>query len=363
MFVADLHNDVLQRAIVGEDIITKSNNGHTDIERLIEGKINLEVFAIWMPKHYLQHAAFSRANELIDKLEEIDKKTDLLIKINSLGDINFKKDKTLYAAIGIEGGECFEGSIDKLEHFINRGLFYLGPTWNYSTDLATSAYDEKFNLKNIKSIGLTKFGLESLKLCEERGVLIDVSHIGEKSFWDIMKIAKNPIIASHSNAHTLCPHFRNLKDDQIKAIKEKKGIICLNLYPAFIDIDFQEKDKKFKESLKNDLNNIDLKYQNPDLRWVYRQYFLQKSLYSIVPSLEKFVDHIEYIINLIGIDYVGIGSDYDGTDCLPKGIIDCLDHMKIGDELKKRGYNEKDIEKVMGLNLLRVYDLIKSKSN
>ena len=127
MFVADLHNDVLQRAIIGEDIVSKSINGHSDVERLIEGKISLEVFAIWITKQYLKHSAFKRANELIDKLEEIHNETNSLIMIKSLKDKNLLSNKNqLLATFGIEGGECLENSIDKLEHFINRGLFYSG---------------------------------------------------------------------------------------------------------------------------------------------------------------------------------------------------------------------------------------------
>ena len=108
------------------------------------------------------------------------------------------------------------------------------------------------------------------------------------------------------------------------------------------------------------MDKIDLNYSDPDKRWIKKQYYLQKKLYSITPKLEEFVDHIEYIIKLAGIDYTGVGSDYDGTDCLPKGIFDCRDHMLISRELKKRGYSKIDVEKVMGLNLIRVRELNES---
>tara|TARA_Y100000590_G_scaffold444829_2_gene576102 strand:- start:1648 stop:2736 length:1089 start_codon:yes stop_codon:yes gene_type:complete len=362
MFVADLHNDILQRAIIGEDITKKSENGHSDIVRLLESKINLEVFVIWVTKQYLEKNAFNRANELIDKLEEIEKQIKSLIVIKSLEDLNLSmKESYLATPFGIEGGECLEDSLDNLMHFIRRGLLYLGPTWNFSNSIATSAYDETLNSNKIDYLGLSKFGIEVVKLCNESGVIIDVSHIGEKSFWDIINLSTEPVIASHSCVYNLRPHYRNLKDDQIIAIKKKHGVVFINLYPYFFDLDFEEKENNIKLKFEQELKNINSQFTDQDERWINRQFFLQKKLKVIASDLSKYIDHIEYIIKLVGIDYVGIGSDYDGIDCLPSQISDCTDHMLIAKELDKRGFLFKDIEKVMGLNFLRVYEQIKSK--
>ena len=359
MFVADLHNDVLQRAINGEDIINKTSNGHSDIERLIEAKINLEVFVIWITKQYLKYSSFNRANELINKLEEIERKSQNLTIVRSYNDIiSINKKSHLAAAFGIEGGECLENSLDNLDHFIKKGLLYLGPTWNNSNLLATSAYDETHNLDKINSLGLTNFGKDAIKICEDSGVLIDVSHIGEKSFWDILKLSKKGIIASHSCVYSLCKHYRNLKDDQILALKKNEGVIFINLYPGFIDSDFESREKKIKLRYAKELDNIDLTSLDPDKRWISKQNFIQKKLNLVAPTLDKYIDHIEYIIKLAGIDFVGIGSDYDGMDCLPNELEDCTNHMLIAKKLEKRGYSNNDIEKVMGLNFLRIYQSI-----
>ncbi len=362
MFVADLHNDVLQRAIIGEDISKRSSDGHSDIIRLLESKINLEVFVIWITKQYLELNPFKRANDLINKLEEIEKNSKSIKIVRSTDDLNFvRKNSYLAAPFSIEGGECLESNLDNLYHFIKRGILYLGPTWNYSNTLASSAYDETYNKDELNNLGLTNFGEEVIKLCQEFDVLIDVSHIGEKSFWDIIKLSKAPIIASHSCVYNICEHYRNLKDDQIIAIKNTEGGIFVNLYPNFLDSNFSINEEKYISRFKNELDIISDEHKNEDKKWIYKQNFLQKKLQSIAPDLSIFIDHIEYIIKLIGIDYVGVGSDYDGIDCLPKQLLDCTGHMLIVKELEKRKYSTKDIEKIMGLNFLRIYNMIKAK--
>ena len=361
MFVADLHNDILQRAIIGEDITKESYNGHSDIPRLIDSKINLEVFVIWITKYHIKNNAFNRARQLLKQLQKIEEDCDLVKIVKSPNDLFAAKKKSILAIpFGIEGGECLENNLKNLQYFIEQGLLYFGPTWNYSNALASSAYDEVNSLIKSDQLGLKKFGKDVIQLCEDSGVIIDVSHIGEKSFWDIVKISTKPIIASHSCVYNLCPHFRNLKDDQIKAIKKKNGAVFVNLYPNLIDKNFYIKEEKVKVKYKNELNLIDSKYNNPDERWINKQYFLQKKLKTVSPKLGIFINHVEYIIQLVGVDYVGIGSDYDGIDCLPKEFTDCTDHMLIVDELKSRGYSNTDIEKVMGLNFLRIYKDIKS---
>ena len=218
---------------------------------------------------------------------------------------------------------------DNLYHFIDRGLFYFGPTWNHSLDWVSSNYDEKYNnLSNLKTIGLNDFGKEVINICQDNNVLVDVSHIGEKSFWDIASVSTKPFIASHSSVYNLCPHFRNLHDDQIQAIKNKKGLIGLNPYPFFIDPTFKKRESKTRNEYLEKIKSIEIQYSNKTSQWIAKQHFFQKNYHIYAQSIEIFVDHMEYIINLIGIDYVGVGSDYDGLDCLPKGWNDCLDHIK-----------------------------------
>ena len=360
MFVADLHNDVLQRAIVGEDISIETKEGHSDLERLKKSCIDLEVFVIWIPQIQHNNNPFDRAIKLYEKLLELEQKNNIKIVKNLKEIQNSKRNKILSTPFSIEGGNIIENKIENLHYFINKGLFYFGPTWNNSLEWVSSNYDEKHNRKNIKSFGLNKFGVEVINTCNENGIIVDVSHIGEKSFWDIKKISNKPFIASHSSVHKLCPHHRNLKDNQILAIKESEGLIGLNPYPFFIDPQFKSIEIKFRKKIEHKLQEISLREKDKNIIWIKKQNILQKELKEIAPSIDIFINHIEYIIKLAGIDFVAIGSDYDGLDCLPKEINDCQDHIKIAEKLDERGYSQNDIEKIMGLNVLRVVELVKN---
>ena len=251
MFVADLHNDLVQRAMIGEDVSKFTKHGHTDLFRLIESCIDLEILIIWVSTIDKSLSAFRIANEMYDKLEVLSNSNDLVdIPKDLNGIINNKKNNLLSISIGIEGGEAIENSLDKLFHFIERGILYFGPTWNHSLDWVSSGKDEFEKNDRIKIKGLSKFGKEVIHTCNENNVIIDVSHIGEKSFWDISSISKKPFIASHSSVYNLCPHFRNLKDEQILEIKNSKGIIGVNPYPFFIDPNFKKKNQIMLKILK-----------------------------------------------------------------------------------------------------------------
>ena len=276
MFVADLHNDLVQRAMIGEDVSNFTYNGHTDIVRLRSSCIDLEVLIIWVSILSKEESAFKKANEMYDKIESYvsDNKVSIPKSLNDI--LNNKINKILSIPISLEGGEAIENSINKLEHFIERGMLYFGPTWNNSLDWVSSAYDELHNKNKIKHLGLNNFGKEVINICNEEGVIIDMSHIGEKSFWDIAKICSKPFIASHSSVYKLCPHFRNLKDDQIIEIKKVGGLIGLNPYPFFIDPLFKNKEKAFIAKFKNEIESISIKENNKISAWIHKQLIYKK---------------------------------------------------------------------------------------
>ena len=358
MFVADLHNDLVQRIMEGEDVTKITSHGHTDIPRLKESCINLQILIVWVSSKAKNPNFFNKANRMFDELEKLSNIENVKIPRSIKDIIEGINNNELLLPISMEGGEALENNLENLYHFINRGLLYFGPTWNHSLDWVSSNYDEKYNKTNLKTIGLNDFGKEVVNICQENKVLIDVSHIGEKSFWDIENISQKPFIASHSSVYKICPHFRNLHDDQIIAIKNKKGLIGINPYPFFIDPTFKKRESKTRNEYKEKIKSIEIQHSNRSSQWLAKQHFFQKKLSSICPELDLFIDHMEYIIKLIGIDYVGVGSDYDGLDCLPKGWNDCLDHIKIAEKLESRGYNQEEIEKLMGNNFLRVLEEI-----
>jgi len=356
MFVADLHNDLVQRMIIGEDVIKNTSSGHTDIERLKLSSIDLEVMIVWASEKEAGTSYFEYASNMYEKLKVLEGVKGVSVPITLEEIKSAKKNNQLSLPIAMEGGEALENKIENLEYFIEKGLFYFGPTWNHSLDWVSSGYGETHKKSTLKTFGLNKFGTEVIRTCQENRVLVDVSHIGEKSFWDIIAISDKPIIASHSSVHKLCPHFRNLKDDQIESIKKTNGFIGLNPYPFFIDPAFKIREEKIRKTFRQQLSELADKQETTAGKWIAKQHFLQQKLASVCPGMDVFIDHIEYIIKMIGIDYVGIGSDYDGLDCLPKGWNDCMDHMLIAEELDKRGYTSGEIEKVMGKNILRVLE-------
>ena len=357
-YVADTHNDVLGRVLNGDDILTRSDKGHTDLPRLQEGGIDLEVFVIWVnPDEYVPVGSYAQANKMIDALEEICNRAPDKIAIPLTFDdllINDTRGK-ISAMIGVEGGHPLENSLDKLQHFYDRGMRYLGITWNNSTDWATSAEDETSE-KLLPFRGLTEFGKDVIKKCDELGVIIDVSHCGKETFYDILETTTHPIIASHSSVYNICPHFRNLNDAQLLAIKENGGVVFVNYYPAYIDSTFEKRANRVREKHKHALDSLKVLYgEESDDYWYKSQDILDKDLAAVAPSLDQLIDHIDYIVNLLGPDHVGLGSDFDGIEVLPQGIEDCSKTPAITKKLFERGYTEENIRKILGENFKRVF--------
>ncbi|HEX4875363.1 MAG TPA: membrane dipeptidase, partial [Chitinophagaceae bacterium] len=185
-------------------------------------------------------------------------------------------------------------------------------------------------------------------------VIVDLSHVGEKTFYDALSVTTQPVLLSHSSVWSICPVFRNVKDDQIKAVAKNGGVICINFYSGFLDSNFAKKmnelegarGQQIKDSLKN-------KYDAAKMNEVWSTIF-GKELEPYRPGLAKLVDHIDYIVKLVGDDYVGLGSDFDGVSSLPVGMDDVTAYPKITEELLKRGYSTHSIKKILGGNVLRV---------
>ena len=189
---------------------------------------------------------------------------------------------------------------------------YFGPTWNHSLDWVSSGKDEFENNDKIKTKGLSKFGKEVIHVCNENNVIIDVSHIGEKSFWDISSISKKPFIASHSSVYNLCPHFRNLKDEQLYAIGKNGGVVFINFYPGYIDSTYLKKAELINYNYEYERKLLAEKFDSTsNAYWYAESKLLKYEKSKIVPSINDVIKHIKYISDLIGVDHVGIGADYD----------------------------------------------------
>ncbi|MFQ6673560.1 MAG: dipeptidase, partial [Fidelibacterota bacterium] len=310
-YVADTHNDVLLRVMRGEDITVWTWQGHSDIPRLLAGGVDAEVFAVWVdPFTYLPDRAFERANSMIDALYDLERRAPDKMEIaRSYQDLlRIEREGKLAAVIGVEGGHAIENNLGKLEELYRRGMRYMGITWNNSTDWATSGKDETLS-DTLPFRGLTDFGREVIRRCNDLGIMVDVSHSGEQTFWDIMETTSRPVIASHSSVYALCPHFRNLKDDQLQAIKDNGGVVFVNFYPGYIDSTFEGRFQKVETAHRRELDSLKvLVDENSEDYWYGRIRILHQDLSAVAPALDMLIDHIDYIARLIGPDHVGLGS-------------------------------------------------------
>jgi len=271
------------------------------------------------------------------------------------------KQGKIAALYGVEGGHMIENDLDKLTNLYNRGARYMTLTWNNSTDWATSAYDETFT-PDLKHKGLTDFGKQIVAKMNQLGMIVDVSHIGEQTFWDVINTTTKPIIASHSSVFALCQHQRNLNDEQIKAIAKNGGVIQVNFHPGFIDPDFDAKEIAFFQKYATEFDSL---MKNGTDEWHTMEYLYRKyadEANSMRPPLSMLIDHIDYIAKLVGTDYVGLGSDFDGIILTPKELDDVTTYPLITKALIEKGYSKKDIHKILGGNFLRVLKANEAKN-
>lgn len=347
--VIDTHNDVLYQSVMrGKDIGKRISSGHTDLPRIREGGIDVQVFAVWCNDKYGKGTAFAYANKQIDGLMEvIHNHPNEIALATTAADISaITAQGKIAAFIGVEGGHMIEGRIDYLDSLFARGARYLTLTWNNSTEWASSASDESRNPKKLKHKGLTAFGRQVIHRMNELGMMVDLSHVGRQTFFDAIETTTKPVIVSHSNAYALMAHPRNLQDDQIKAVVENDGVICLNFYSGFLDPVHYTKINRLYEKHVGDTvkRSTDAKFDR----------LPAAAKEALRPPLSLLLDHIDYMVKTAGIDHVGIGSDFDGISSTPIGLDDCSDLPNLTAGLLQRGYTETDIRKILGENVLRV---------
>lgn len=353
--VIDTHNDILTQAIENnypfdEDLSGKT---HSDLIRFKEGGLNAQFFAVWCDGK--KEFPFEFALSQIDILDSICKRNPEKIKLvsNSLELKSCVSEGKIAALIGIEGGHMIENDLNNLDVFYHRGARYITLTWNNSNSWASSCADER-ELNGIEQKGLTGFGKNVIRKMNELGMMIDVSHVDEPTFWDVIETSNKPIIATHSNSYTLCPNPRNLKDEQIKAIAENGGTIQVNYYSGFLDKDYMNAKDAFllRHQIEYDhLKDIGLsEYQAEERIFVNHAHEANK----LRAPFALLMEHIEYIIHLVGVDHVGIGADYDGMPSPPLQLDDVTTYPLITKALVEKGYSETDILKILGGNALRV---------
>jgi membrane dipeptidase len=363
--LADTHNDVLSSGVLdGIDISKRVKEGHSDLDRWKEGGVDIQFFSVWTGEKARNKEGFYKdARQEIDSLYTLIRKNpDKIALAFNYNDVKkVLRQNKIAALIGVEGGHMIEDDMKKLEELARDGMRYMTLTWNNSTSWASSAMDETASNPATAGIfdserkkGLNEFGKQVVRKMNELGVIIDLSHVGEQTFYDAIATTSKPVMLSHSSVWKICPVFRNVKDEQIKAVAKNGGVICINFYSGFIDSNFARrmaelegtKGKQIKDSLQQ-------YYDAAKMNEIWKNYFGEE-LEPMRPSIGQVVDHIDYIVKLAGDDYAGIGSDFDGVSSLPKGLDDVTTYPKITEELLRRGYSKKSIKKILGGNVLRV---------
>ncbi|MGK2864961.1 MAG: dipeptidase [Chitinophagaceae bacterium] len=360
--VVDTHNDILMKAADAGIVFDQDLSGktHSDLNRWKKGGLDVQIFSVYCDGDAKNPYAY--ANREMDSLDAVvARNPDKIVKVaNYIELLKAVKQHKIAAMFGVEGGHMIEDDLGKLEALYNRGARYLTLTHNIAPSWATSAADETTN-PNLPQKGLTDFGKQVVQKMNALGMMIDVSHVGDQTFWDVINITRKPIIASHSSVYNLVASRRNLKDDQIKAIAKNGGVIQVNFHPGFIDSSFDRKEAAFFKEHAAEADSL-LKRGLGDwymMDYLYKKYPAEAN--AIRPPLSMLTDHIEYIIKLVGIDYVGLGSDFDGINLTPQLLDDVTTYPLITKALVEKGYRKNDINKILGGNLLRVLKANESK--
>lgn len=357
--VVDTHGDILFNQIKsGIDIGQLQKTGNFDLVRAKQGGLDVQVFSIWCD----EKGGFAVANQEIDSLYSLIKRYPSRIALvkNATELEQAVKAKKLAAMIGVEGGHMIENSLDKLTELAKRGMIYLTLTWNNSTSWSSSAAEEISGKVKPENAGLNDFGRKVVHRLNELGVMVDLSHVGVKTFFDAIKESKKPILVSHSCVYALNPVPRNLNDEQIRAVGKNGGLISLNFYAGFLDSTFNSKQKLFFAKYDAELKTLSAKYGRSNA--IDTLISLHPAdAEATKPSIDKLIDHVDYIVKLIGVDHVGFGADFDGAEAFPIGMNSVADYPKITEALIKRGYKPTEITKMLGGNFIRVLKANKLK--
>jgi len=325
-----------------------------DLPRMREGGLDGAFFSVYIAGTITGPPAVTAARRQLDALHALaaTHPADLALCLTAADVRAAHKAKKIAILIGIEGGHMINDDLTVLDDFARRGARYLTLTHMVNTDWADSSGDQPAHN------GLTDFGKQVVHELNRLGVMVDVSHVSDKTFWDVLAVSQSPVIASHSSCRALCAHPRNMTDEMIKALAAKGGTIQINFYDGFLDQPLYLKQKALEPELQRMRREALEKYpgpQNEQKRAEAMRAVDMKERSAGTTSWEKIVDHIDHAVKLVGADHVGLGSDFDGA-VMPTGMEDCSMLPKITAALLARGYSEKAIRDILGENVLRIME-------
>ncbi len=340
-------------------------SGNIDLPRMKEGGLDAEFFAVFVGQGLLTSESYARARERANRLLDVVHKmcqdhTDLVELATKPEDAyRLEKQGKRAAYIGLENGYPIGKNLQLVKEFYDRGVRYITLCHGGDNDICDSSTDRR----NPEDNGLSEFGKQVVAECNRLGIMVDVSHISDKSFFDVIQVSKAPVIASHSSVRALCDHPRNLSDEMLKALADNDGVIQICLVSSFLITaePNPERDKALAELREKYGSRGDVR--DEETREKMRQeYEAIREAYPEEKAMVKdLVDHIDYVVDLVGVDHVGIGTDFDGGGGI-EGCDDVSEMPHITEELLRRGYSEEDIQKIWGGNLMRVFREVSARA-
>lgn len=362
----DMHADTVQFVIdEGADLSGPVETTHLDAPRMREGGLDAQFFSVWVePEFYGMGGAeaIARADQQVAAVRALaERRPDIWTFATTAADIRRAHDEgKLAALLGLEGGYALDEKLERVEHYFERGVRYMTPTWTSSLAWAGSSGDGAG-----RSVGLNDFGRSVIREMNRLGMMVDVSHVSDKTFWDMLDVSTAPVVASHSNCRALIDVARNLTDDMIRALADTGGVVCVVFYPGFLDLGWRERRNRLEKEIE------------PLLRATARPLWDEKSLMRIaldrvrarefakrlspVP-LARVADHIDHIVKLTSVEHVGCGSDFDGITATPAGLSSVAELPNLTAELLSRGYAAADVTKILGGNVLRVMEEVERRA-
>jgi membrane dipeptidase len=354
--VLDTHDDTTQRFFSKTyDFAKRNPDGHIDIPRMREGGMNSIFFSIWIDGRTMGPLAVQKALDQIDAVHEnVRRNSKDLVFCRTAEEIrSAHKDGKIAVLMGVEGGHMIGNDIRMVRIFGDLGVRYMTLSHFYNDEWADSSTDKPAHN------GLTDYGKEIVREMNRQGIMVDISHVSDKTFYDALEVSKAPLIASHSSCRALCNHPRDMTDDMIKALAAKGGVIQINYEKSFIDQAYKDASEKLSGGVVAMFDQLKKLCGDDEECFGRRMTEMEKhaTVEGKLPhvSWERIIDHIDHVAKLVGPDHVGLGSDFDGAT-MPEGMDDCTHLPKITEALMRKGYSDHDIRKILGGNLLRVME-------
>jgi membrane dipeptidase len=363
--VIDMHADTTQRLVdENVDLTHRLSDGQVDSVRAKEGGLNAQFFSIWVEPQLFGgggQGAIKRADEQIAAVRQLtERHPETWQMATSAAEIRrIVAAGKLAALMGLEGGYALDERLENVERYYKLGVRYLSPTWSVSTNWAGSSGDEVG-----KTRGLNEFGKQVILEMNRLGMMIDVSHVSDKTFWDIISTSRQPVIATHSACRAIASVRRNLDDEMIRALAKTGGVVCVIFYPEFLEPGWSEKREQVDREIARLVQRASAEEPGDTVHKKLARDRVRREEYAKrlpAVTVSRLVDHIDHIVKLVGVDHVGIGSDFDGVQAALSDLASIADLPNLTRELLRRGYSEADVEKILGGNVLRLMEEIEKR--